>query len=81
MMATIAAKRESENWDADLQEDRTCVTHGCEDFGTHRVRTDVYGEDDLIDEWMCDTHSEAYIILLRVSCSDEAQASRVEVAR
>ena len=77
----MAAKRERENWDPDLGEDRTCAHHGCSDFGTHRVLTNVYGEDDLIDEWMCGEHSLAYVALLRLSCRDEAQANRYEVAR
>lgn len=73
--------RGDENWDADLREDRTCAHHGCTEFGTHRVTTNVYGEDDPIDEWMCREHSLDYIRVLRLSCSDEATASRCEVAR
>ncbi len=70
-----------DNWDVDLHEDRTCAHQSCMEFGTHRVLTDVYGEDDLIEEWMCGQHSLAYVALLRTSCSDVALASRVEVAR
>ena len=70
-----------DNWDKDLQEDRTCTHHDCGEFGTHRVLTDVYGEDDLIEEWMCSQHSLDYVVLLRTTCNDDALASRCEVAR
>ncbi len=69
------------NWDKDIQEDRTCTDHSCEDFGTHRVITRVAGEFDQVDEWMCPDHSLDAVVNARCFGRFGETVTRMVVAR